>query len=203
MLTEINRKLITALQGNLINAQHEADQGETKCGSPPFFFCFQRKRTLHSETQKRIRTQKSEQTNRLRKQPCTLLFSFKNVLMLSGSKLGEQVGVRKEKHYPKPRRDSHLSMPYALDQSGTQTQVIVAKDWAFQLDKLLPHLISQDWAIFISEHKTSGNLRWLLMSFSSLMLLKHCHVITMESDKTFVVWNRTQKSWILTKIGCR
>ena len=61
------------------------------------------------QKQKTIRTQKAEYTNRLRKQPCTLLFSFENALTLSGSKLGERVGVRKEKHYPKPRRDSLYS----------------------------------------------------------------------------------------------
>lgn len=78
---------------------------------------------------------------------------------------------------------------------------ILAEGWAFQLDKLLPHLISQDWAIFISECKTSGTLRRLLMSLSSPVLLKHCCIVAMESDRT-VVWNRTQKWWILTKFGC-
>lgn len=167
------------------------------------FFFFQRKEMLQSVRQKHktIRSQKAECTNKVRKQPCTLLISFENILMLSSSKLGEQVRVRKETHYPKPRGDSHLSMPYTLDQSSTHKTL--AKDWAFQLDKLLPHLISQDWAVFISERKTSGNLRRLLMSLSSLMLLKHCYVIAMEFDKTFVVWNRTQKPWILTKFGCK
>lgn len=74
------------------------------------------------QKQKTIRTQKAECTNRLRKQPCILLFSFENALMPSGSKRGEQVGVRNEKHFPKPRRDSHLSMRYTLDQSSTHTQ---------------------------------------------------------------------------------
>lgn len=78
---------------------------------------------------------------------------------------------------------------------------ILAELWAFQLDKLPPRLISQDWAIFISECTTSGNLRRLLMSLSSPVLLKHCCTVTVESDRT-VVWNRTQKWWILTKSGC-
>lgn len=76
---------------------------------------------------------------------------------------------------------------------------ILAKGLAFHLDRLLPHLISQDWAVFVRECKTSGNLRQLSMSLSSLMLLKHCYIITMEPGKTFVVWNKIQKTWILTK----
>jgi len=48
------------------------------------------------QKQKTMRAQKAEYTNRLKKQPCTLLFSFENILMMSGSKLGEQVGLRKE-----------------------------------------------------------------------------------------------------------
>lgn len=94
-------------------------------------------------------------------------------------------------------------MPFTIEQSSTKKKKkILAKAWAFQLDKLLPHLISQDWAVFISECKISGNLRRLLMSLSSLMLLKHCYIVTMEPEKT-VLWNRTQKWWILTKFGCK
>lgn len=121
--------------------------------------------------------------------------------MLSGSNLEGQVVVRKKKHYPKPSKDSHLSMPYTLDQSSTHTHThkVLAKGLAFHLDKLLPHLISQHWAVFVRECKTSGNLRQLPMSLSSLMLLKHCCIITMELGKTFVVWNKIQKTWILTK----
>lgn len=37
------------------------------------------------------------------------------------------------------------------------------------------------------------------MSLSSLTLLKHCYIIPMELGKTFVVWNKIQKTGILTK----
>lgn len=124
--------------------------------------------------------------------------------MLSGSNLEGQAVVRNKKYYPKPSKDSHLSVPCTLDQSRRRTHIkFLAKGLAFHLDKLLPHLISQHWAVFVKECKTSGNLRQLSMSLSSLMLLKHCYIITVELGKTFVVWNKTQKTWNLTKFRCK